>query len=88
MKKLIIIAGALLLLASCGATHKHIVTNAEGSKSVEVDRTVFFNIALGNTNNGIAANAKKAGISTITAVDYNVTKILFVTKYKTIITGE
>lgn len=88
MKKIIFIASAIALLASCTVTYPGMATSNKMEKTGVAERTIWFGLAFGHTDLGSATAAKKGGITKIATVDYSVRAGLFRTTYKTIVTGE
>lgn len=89
MKKLILLAGAGVIMASCSVSGPWMVSNNKiGSKRGEAKRKIFFGITFGHTDLGLATAAKNGGITRIATVDWKVKGGLFSTTYSTIVTGE
>ena len=90
MKNIYKIATAALLglvISSCTYTVPGYATNNASVKEGVAERTIWFGIALGETDLSQTTAAKNGGITKIATVDFNVTGGLFRTTYRTIVTG-
>ncbi len=88
MKKLSIILGASLALSlsSCTIIYPGVATDNKIVKTGEVEAKTF--LGIGNVDVGLNEAAKNGGITKIATVDYSIRYGLFITKYKTVVTGE
>lgn len=89
MKKLLILAVASIAFVATSCTqYGYMATGGTGTKTGEASKKLFLGINLGHVDVGIATAAKKGGITKVATVDYTVKRGLFVTTYKTVVTGE
>jgi len=91
MKKLTLaIIASMMLFASCTSVSPLCATsNKLGSKVGESSATYIMGVLpMGDTDAGIQAAAKKAGISHISTVDVKKTIGIFTVTYTTVVTGE
>jgi hypothetical protein len=89
MKKLILLASAGLIMASCSVAGPWMVSNNKiGGKRGEAKRKIFLGITFGHTDLSLATAAKNGGITRIATVDWKVKGGLFTKTYYTIVTGE
>jgi len=87
MKKIIGLSLLGLLFASCSVTYPGIATGNVASKEGVAKKKIILGIALKPVDVSIETAAKNGGISKVATVDYQVSKSLFSTTYKTIVTG-
>jgi len=87
MKKISLLLGAglVFLVSSCTVVVPGVATNNKIEKSGEVEGKLF--LRLGNVDIGLYQAAKNGNIDRIATYDYSVRAGLFITKYKTIVTG-
>jgi hypothetical protein len=90
MKKYLIILGTALtfFLGSCSLPGYTTATGNNASKEAEVAYRAFLNIRLKSWDLSVASCAKKAGITKVATVDYDLRQGLFITRYRLRITGE
>lgn len=87
MKKILLFASAVALCASCTMVYPGIATGNVAEKTGEVEKEVWFGIAIKPVNLGIEKAASNGGITKVATVDYSIKKGLFKTTYKVIVTG-
>lgn len=99
MKKYILSALIVGLMASCTMTRPYTATNNSLGEKTGISKTnIIFGSSAGdnlgagliitNKKFGVIEAAKKGGISTIGAVDVKTTNYLFFTKVEIIVSGE
>ncbi|NJM15732.1 MAG: hypothetical protein HC896_10525 [Bacteroidales bacterium] len=90
MKKLIILSLSTLALVvtSCSINAPLGATSNKIEKSGVATRTIWFNLAFGNTDVSLQAAAKNGGITKIATADYYYRAGLFKKTYTTTVTGE
>jgi hypothetical protein len=89
MKKFIIGASLLAVLASCSMSMPGIATqNPVGTKEGIAERKIFLGIAFGHTDLSLVTAAKNGGITKIATVDYEIQGGLFSKTYRVVVTGE
>jgi len=90
--RLLIVAALLLILFLTACTINRPVaatTNPLGSKTgVYTQMGILGFPPFMNNNAAIAQAARNGGITNISTVDYNMTWMIFIMKYETIVTGE
>ena len=89
INKIILIPIGIFAFSSCSVTTPVLVTdNVIGEKTGEASASVFLGfIKPMNMDLSIQTAAKNGGITEVGSVDYQVYGGLFVSKYKTIVTG-
>ncbi|MFQ3326924.1 MAG: hypothetical protein ACJASM_001858 [Salibacteraceae bacterium] len=78
-------AGLVFLASSCTIVVPGVATTNKIEKSGEAEGKLF--LGLGNVDIGLYKAAQNGNINRIATYDYSVRAGLFITKYKTIVTG-
>ncbi len=87
MKKVLYIGLLGVLLTSCSVSYPGVITGNKAVKEGVSEKTIWFGIALTPVDVSIESAAKNGGIKKVATVDYEISKGLFRTTYKTIVTG-
>jgi hypothetical protein len=90
MKKYLLVLGTVLtvFVSSCTLPGYTAATGNNSGKESEVVYRAFLNIRLKSWDLSVASCAKKAGITKVATVDYDLRQGLFITRYRLRITGE